>query len=98
MLNWWRSPRLGTCSGAELRDVLEEQRGIIVFRQPCREGDPQLFEGPQSAGPAVGLTLVQEAREQVAPVPGDLGQKPCLAAPVANHPAIVTQSYSRMGE
>src|SRR5512135_3104408 len=67
--------------------VLDRQRGrihllAVVLRQPGRQRGPELLErAPQPAGPAVGLALVRQVREQVAEVPGDLGQEPCLAAP-----------------
>jgi hypothetical protein len=53
----------------------------VVFRLPGRQRGPELLKrAPQPAGPAVGLALVRKAREQVAPVLGDLGEEPGLAA------------------
>ena len=40
----------------------------------------------QPAGAAAGLALVRQDREQVAPVPGDLGQEGGLAAPPGQVP------------
>jgi len=74
--------------------VLDRQRaGInllaVVFGQACGQRYPDLLESaPQPAGPPVGLALVRQAREQVRPVPGHLGQEGGLAAPsrqVAHH-------------
>ena len=58
-----------------------------VFGQPGRQRDPELLErNPQPAGPAVGLALGAQSREQVAPVAGHLGQEPGLAAPAQQVP------------
>jgi len=67
--------------------VPDRQRGgvrllAIILRQPGGQDGPELVErAPQPAGAAVGLALGGQDREQVAPVAGDLGQEPGLAAP-----------------
>jgi hypothetical protein len=67
--------------------VLHRQRaGIdllaVILGQPGREDSPELLErAPRPAAAAVGLALVRQDREQVAPVAGDLGQECGLAAP-----------------
>ena len=72
--------------------VPDRQRGrtgllAAVFGQPGRQRDPELLKrSPQPADPAVGLALVRQHREQVAPVPGRLGQESGLAAPAQQVP------------
>jgi hypothetical protein len=67
--------------------VLHRQRaGIdllaVILRQPGGQDGPELFErAPQPAGSPVGLALVRQDREQMPPVPGDLGQEGGLTAP-----------------
>jgi hypothetical protein len=75
--------RAGPAVGAaDPGGVLDRQRGgidlpAVIFRQPGRQHGPQLLEGsPQPADPPVRLTLAGQAREQVRPVPGHLGQEP----------------------
>jgi hypothetical protein len=59
----------------------------VAFGQPGRQRDPDLLERPpQPAGPAVGLALVRQSRDQVAPVAGHLGEEPGLAAPTEQVP------------
>jgi hypothetical protein len=54
----------------------------VILGQPGREDGPELLErAPQPAGAEVGIALVRQDREQVAPVAGDLGQECGLAAP-----------------
>lgn len=72
--------------------VPDRQRGridllAVVLGQPGGQYCPELLErAPQPAGPPVGLALVRQHREQVAPVPPDLGQEPGLAAPAQQVP------------
>jgi len=66
--------------------MLDRQRaGIdllaVIDRQLRREVGAEVLErAPQPADPPAGLALVRQAREQVRPVPGDLGQEGGLAA------------------
>ena len=79
-------------SGPRTRDGADRQRGrtgllAVVFGQACCQDRPELLEGaPQPAGPAVGLALVRQHREQAAPVAGHLGHEPGLAAPAGQVP------------
>ena len=53
----------------------------VIGRQEAGQPAAELLErAPQPADPPVGLALVRQDREQVAPVSGHLGQEPGLAA------------------
>jgi len=72
--------------------VLDRQRrGIdllaVIGGQPGRQHGPQLLErAPQPADPPVRLALAGQAREQVRPVTGHLGQESGLAAAAQQMP------------
>lgn len=88
-----RTGRAGHCPGRSSRPDCGLARGCrtgsagidvlaVVVGQPGGQRDPELLERtPRPADPAVGLALMRQYLEQVAPVPGHLGQEAGLAAP-----------------
>jgi hypothetical protein len=85
----WAGPAV---RAADPGGVLDRQRGgidllAVIFGAPGRQHGPQLLEcAPQPADPPVRLALVRQAREQVRPVAGHLGQESGFAAAAQQMP------------
>jgi len=83
--------------------VLDRQRAgvdllALVFGQAGCQGRPELLEGaPQPTGPPVELALVRQAREQVRPVAGHLGQERGFATPAQQQAHLGDRQDLRVG-